>query len=110
LPNAGRSQGCRSRAKAGSFYASSDDLTAWVGTERGQQEPVHIASESEDLLGDLKQGLSYVRKQKKIRSSRVKQFSRKVQDCASDIYRQTATPMASPPQITYQHGIESAVL
>jgi phage terminase Nu1 subunit (DNA packaging protein) len=48
-------------------YASPEDLTAWVGTERGQKEPVHIASEGEDLLGDLKQGLSYVRQQQKKR-------------------------------------------
>jgi phage terminase Nu1 subunit (DNA packaging protein) len=48
-------------------YASPQDLTAWVGTERGQKEPIHIASEGEDLLGDLKQGLSYVRRQKKVR-------------------------------------------
>ena len=48
-------------------YASPEDLTAWVGTERGQKEPVHIASEDEDLLGDLKQGLSYVRQQQKKR-------------------------------------------
>jgi hypothetical protein len=46
-------------------YALPDELTTWVGTERGHKEPVHIASESEDLLGDLKQGLSYVRQQKK---------------------------------------------
>jgi hypothetical protein len=47
-----------------SVYASPEELTAWVGTERGQKEPVHIASEGEDLLGDLKQGLSYVRRRK----------------------------------------------
>jgi hypothetical protein len=52
-----------------SVYASPDELTAWVGTEHGKKEPVHIASEGEDLLGDLKQGLSYVRKQQKIQSS-----------------------------------------
>jgi hypothetical protein len=46
-------------------YASPAALTAWVGTEHGQKEPIHIASESEDLLGDLKQGLSYVRRQRK---------------------------------------------
>jgi hypothetical protein len=46
-------------------YASPADLTAWVGTERGKKEPVHIASEGEDLLGDLKQGLLYVRGQRK---------------------------------------------
>jgi hypothetical protein len=51
-----------------SVYASPEELTAWVGTKHGQKEPVHIASEGEDLLGDLKQGLSYVRKQKKLRS------------------------------------------
>lgn len=44
-----------------SVYASPEELTAWVGTERGQKEPVHIASEGEDLLRDLKQGLLYVR-------------------------------------------------
>jgi phage terminase Nu1 subunit (DNA packaging protein) len=44
--------------------ASPEDLTVWIGTERGQKEPIHIASEGEDLLGDLKNGLSYVRKQK----------------------------------------------
>ena len=45
--------------------ASPEDLTAWVGEERGQKEPVHIASEGEDLLADLKQGLSRVRQQRK---------------------------------------------
>ena len=52
-----------------SVYASPEELTAWVGTERGQKEPVHISREGEDLLGELKQGLSYIRKQKKMRSS-----------------------------------------
>ena len=50
-----------------SVYASPEELTSWVGTERGQKEPIHIAAESEDLLGDLKQGLFYVRKQRKAR-------------------------------------------
>jgi phage terminase Nu1 subunit (DNA packaging protein) len=45
--------------------ASPKELTAWVGTERGQKEPVHIASEGEDLLADLKQGLARVRQQRK---------------------------------------------
>ena len=45
--------------------ASPEGLTAWVGEERGQKEPVHIASEGEDLLADLKQGLSRVRQQRK---------------------------------------------
>jgi hypothetical protein len=48
-----------------SVYALPEELTAWVGAERGQKEPVHIASQGEDLLGDLKEGLSYVRQQKK---------------------------------------------
>jgi hypothetical protein len=48
-------------------YASPEDLTAWVGTERGQKEPIHIASEGEDLVADLKQGLSFVRQQQKKR-------------------------------------------
>jgi hypothetical protein len=48
-------------------HASPEDLTAWVGTEHGKNEPVHIASESEDLIADLKQGLSYVRQQQKKR-------------------------------------------
>ena len=46
-------------------YASPEELTAWVGTEHGKKEPLHIASEGEDLVADLKQGLSYVRKLKK---------------------------------------------
>ena len=50
-----------------SVYASPEELTAWVGTERGKKEPVHIASEGEDLVADLKQGLSFVRQQQKKR-------------------------------------------
>ena len=48
-------------------HASPEELTAWVGTERGKKEPVHIATEGEDLVADLKQGLSYVRQQKQKR-------------------------------------------
>jgi phage terminase Nu1 subunit (DNA packaging protein) len=55
-------------AREGRFVcASPEELIAWVGTERGKKEPIHIAGEAEDLLGDLKQGLSYVRKEKKVR-------------------------------------------
>ena len=50
-----------------SVYASPEELTAWVGTERGQKEPIHIASEGEDLVADLKQGLSFVRQRQKKR-------------------------------------------
>ncbi len=52
-----------------SVYAFSEALTTWVGTERGKKEPVHIATEGEDLLADLKQGLSYVRQKQKTRKS-----------------------------------------
>jgi hypothetical protein len=52
-----------------SVIASPEELTTWVGTERGQKEPIHIASEAEDLLGDLEQGLAFVRRQKKVRRS-----------------------------------------
>jgi hypothetical protein len=50
-------------------YASPEELTNWVGSARGKSEPVHIASQNEDLVADLKQGLSYVRRQQKTRSS-----------------------------------------
>jgi hypothetical protein len=42
-------------------HASPDDLNRWLGRE-SSGEPVHIATESEDLAADLKRGLSYVRK------------------------------------------------
>ena len=48
-----------------SVYAFSETLTAWVGTERGKKNPVCIASAGEDLVADLKQGLSYIRKRQK---------------------------------------------
>jgi hypothetical protein len=48
-------------------HAFPEELTAWVGTERGKKEPVHIATAGEDLVADLKQGLSYVRQQKQKR-------------------------------------------
>jgi hypothetical protein len=37
-------------------YACPEDLTAWMGAERGQKEPVHIVSEGTNLPADLKQG------------------------------------------------------
>jgi uncharacterized protein YceH (UPF0502 family) len=48
-------------------HAFPEELSSWVGTERGKKNPVHIASESEDLVADLKQGLLYVRQQQKKR-------------------------------------------
>ncbi len=43
-------------------HATPEELTKWVGTQMGKSEPVHIASEDEDLTADLKMGLSYIRK------------------------------------------------
>jgi hypothetical protein len=37
-------------------YAYPDELTTWVGSERGKSEPVQIASQNEDLVADLKRG------------------------------------------------------
>ena len=37
-------------------YALPEELTAWVGTERGQKESIHIASEGEDMIADLNHG------------------------------------------------------
>jgi len=48
-----------------SVYANPEELRQWVGTESGKRKPVRIASEDEDLTADLKQGLSYVRGQRK---------------------------------------------
>lgn len=45
-------------------YASSEELTQWVGTEAGKSKPVHIAMDQENLLADLKEGLAYVRRGK----------------------------------------------
>ena len=46
-------------------YAEPQELTRWVGTEAGRVKPVHIASDSENLVEDLKQGLSFVKSKKK---------------------------------------------
>jgi hypothetical protein len=51
--------------KDGRFvYANPEDLTQWVGTESGKRKPVHISSETENLTADLKEGLSYFRRQR----------------------------------------------
>jgi hypothetical protein len=51
--------------KDGRFvYANPEDLTQWVGTESGKRKPVHISSENENLTADLKEGLSYFRRQR----------------------------------------------
>ena len=46
-------------------YAEPEKLTRWVGTEAGRVKPVHIASDNEDLVEDLKQGLKFVKSRKK---------------------------------------------
>jgi hypothetical protein len=45
-------------------YAEPEQLTRWVGTESGSIRPVHIASENENLVEDLKQGLKFVKSKK----------------------------------------------
>jgi|SRR6185437_16977525 len=47
--------------------ASQQELTRWVGTEAGKTKPVHISDDQENLLADLKKGLSFVRKSKQPR-------------------------------------------
>jgi len=49
--------------------ASLDDLNQWLGRESGGK-PVHAAAPETDLLGELKRGLSYVRKQQQPGSHR----------------------------------------
>jgi len=46
-------------------YAEPEELTRWVGSEAGKVKPVHIANDDENLVEDLKQGLSFVKSKKK---------------------------------------------
>jgi hypothetical protein len=46
--------------------ASAEELNRWMGRETS--EPVHIATESDDLGAELRRGLSYVKKQKQARN------------------------------------------
>jgi hypothetical protein len=49
--------------REGQFVAtSSDELNAWMGRESGK--PVHVATESTDLIAELKRGLSFIRREK----------------------------------------------
>jgi len=45
-------------------YASPEELNRWLGRQ-STNEPVHIASQRDDLSAELKRGLAYVRKQDK---------------------------------------------
>jgi hypothetical protein len=49
--------------------ASPDALNLWLGRESGGK-PVHAVAPETDLLGELKRGLSFVRKQRKPNSRR----------------------------------------
>jgi hypothetical protein len=50
-------------ARQGRFAtASGEALNNWLGRESG--EPVHVATEEDDLSADLKRGLKFVRKQR----------------------------------------------
>ena len=53
-------------------FADPDELTRWVGTDSGKRKPVHIASDNENLAADLKEGLSYIRGQRKERVSKTR--------------------------------------
>ena len=68
-----------------SVYASPEELTAWAGTKHGQKDPIHIASEDEDLLGDLEQGCRMSgssRRSEAPESDRMKKIVRKVHHSA----------------------------
>jgi hypothetical protein len=54
-------------ARQGRFVtASGETLNKWLGRESG--EPLHVATEKDDLSAELKRGLSFVRKQQKSRN------------------------------------------
>jgi|ERR1051325_1218376 hypothetical protein len=46
-------------------YAEPEELTQWVGTEVGRVKPVHIASDDENLVEDLKEGLRFMKSKKR---------------------------------------------
>ena len=48
--------------------ASPEELNRWLGRESG--EPVQIATESTDLMANLRRGLSYVREQRQHKSQK----------------------------------------
>ena len=43
--------------------ADPQKLNEWLGREAG--EPVHVATDTSDLTNELKQGLSFVRKERR---------------------------------------------
>lgn len=46
-------------------YGDPEELTRWVGTDKGKIKPLHIASSNENLAADLKEALNYVKQRKK---------------------------------------------
>jgi len=57
-------------SRPGRFVIASPDApNAWLGRESGGK-PVHAAAPETDLLGELKRGLSYLRKQRQLSSRR----------------------------------------
>ena len=46
-----------------SLTASPADLNSWLGREAGG-EPLHVATQQDDLSADLKRGLSYLKNHK----------------------------------------------
>jgi hypothetical protein len=51
-------------------HASADELNGWLGRESAG-EPVQIATDTADLAADLRRGLSYVRKQRRVPTKRI---------------------------------------
>jgi len=45
-------------------YSSREQLTRWLGRESAG-EPLHIATDEADLSGELKRGLTFLRKQRR---------------------------------------------
>lgn len=50
-------------------YTSREELDRWLGRE-SEGEVVHVATQSTDLVSDLKKALSYARKSSKIRKQK----------------------------------------
>ena len=46
-------------------YGDPDELTRWVGTDKGKVKPLHIANENENLAADLKEALNDVKQRNK---------------------------------------------
>ena len=56
-------QVCRARY----VETTQDELSRWLGRESGAKEPVRIVTDDADLSGDLKRGLTEVKRHKRKR-------------------------------------------